>query len=64
MTACLQVRNYTVIEPGGEGHRVFLKVDHQMFCIADCDTLDQAEWFRDQLLIALERMVNQVKGGG
>jgi len=43
----------------GEEHKVYLTIDHQGFCVTPygCEDADQAEWFRGQLLIALERLV-------
>ena len=42
-----------------DAHHVFLQVDHQRFCVSPhgCDTKEDAEWTRDMLCIALERMI-------
>jgi len=50
---------YVETREHGDEHRVWLVVDHQSFCVTPygCDDTDQAVWFREQLLTALERLV-------
>jgi len=50
---------YVETREAGEERRVYLTVDHQSFCVTPygCEDADQAEWFRGQLLVALERLV-------
>lgn len=48
-----------VINGAPDAHNVYLKIDHQSFCVTKqaCDDREEAEWFRNQLCIALARMV-------
>ncbi|HEX8836763.1 MAG TPA: hypothetical protein VF748_07500 [Candidatus Acidoferrum sp.] len=57
----LLLQNYVVIE---RGHCV-LKIDHQSFQIGlpyDDEDGFGPEWWREQLIVALERMVRQLNG--
>jgi hypothetical protein len=48
-----------VVEGTPDAHNVFLKVTNQTFCVSAyaCDTKEDAEWMRDQLCVALEKIV-------
>ena len=49
-----------IVEGLPDARTVWLKVDHQSFCINDySEDTDHAEWTRDMLCIALARMVAQ-----
>lgn len=48
-----------VVEGSPDAHNVFLKVTNQSFFVGTyaCDTRGEAEWFRDQLCVALAKIV-------
>ena len=50
---------YTAVRPNGRKYSCFLKVDTQSFKIAEDQSKVMAEWFRDMLTIALERVISQ-----
>ena len=52
-------RQYTAQEHG----RVVLRVDHQTFEINSIDSELKPAWWRDQLAIAMARMVEREIGG-
>lgn len=59
-----RIKQYTdiqpvVIEDWPDAHHVFLKVTNQRFCISPhgCETKDEAEWMRDMLCVALEKII-------
>lgn len=61
-----KLKQYTDIKPvvmdgAPDAHNVFLQVTNQRFCITPyaCETNEEAEWIRDQLLVALERIVRE-----
>lgn len=43
-----------------DAHHVFLQITNQRFAIGvyACETKGDAEWMRDQLAVALEKLVN------
>lgn len=48
-----------VVEGAPDAHAVFLKVTNQSFCIGTfaSDTKEEAEWLRDQLCVALAKII-------
>ena len=48
-----------VVEGSPDAHNVFLQVTNQRFCVTPyaCDTREEAEWVRDQLCVALNKIV-------
>lgn len=59
-----RIKKYTDIKPVvmegfPDAHNVFLQVTNQRFCVTPygCDTKEDAEWMRDMLCVALERIV-------
>lgn len=50
---------YTEIKEFRRGFEVFLKVDHQRFCVTPTayETRIEAEWMRCQLALALHKLV-------
>ncbi len=66
--ATAAMRKYTLILPVvmedfPDAHNVFLQVTNQRFCITPhgCESKEQAEWFRDQLCVALAKIVEDSK---
>lgn len=55
-----------VMEGSPDAHNVFLKVTNQRFCVTQygCDTKEEAEWTRDMLCVALEKIVTDELSGG
>ena len=58
------MEHYTEIVPGsvdaGHGYLVRLVVDHQSFTVTpEGETREEAEWMRDMLCIALDRVAEQ-----
>jgi len=57
------MERYVEIVPGYENPEAFvvmLKVDHQSFRLeGESETRDDAEWMRDMLCIALDRLAQQ-----
>lgn len=55
-----------VMEGFPDAHNVFLQVTNQRFCVTPygCDTKEDAEWMRDMLAVALERIVIEATAGG
>ena len=49
-----------------DAHHVFLQVTNQRFCVTPyaCETKEDAEWTKDMLLTALEKVVREVGGDG
>jgi hypothetical protein len=53
-------KQYTHLEKHGRLYLPYLVVDHQAFQIIDKPTTKKsAEWFRDQLVTALDRLIQQ-----
>lgn len=48
-----------VIEDWPDAHHVFLQVTNQRFCVTPhaCETKDEAEFKRDMLCVAIEKIV-------
>jgi hypothetical protein len=48
-----------VVQGDPDAHTVWLKVTNQEFCITvyAAETKEEAEWMRDQLCVALEKLV-------
>ncbi len=68
MTDSTAMRKYTLIQPVvdedfPDAHNVFLQVTNQRFCVTQhgCETKEEAEWCRDQLCIALAKIVGDSK---
>jgi len=68
MTDATAMQKYTLIQPVvmddfTDAHHVFLQVTNQRFRISPhgCDTKEDAEWLRDQLCIALAKIVEESK---
>ena len=58
MTRAQIFYQYTNIEKRDGKWRVWLRVDHQSFRLEySADTRAEANWYRDQLAIALQRMI-------
>src|SRR5882672_8709203 len=62
------MQKYTLILPVADedfpdAHNVFLQVTNQRFCVTPhgCESKEQAEWFRDQLCVALAKIVEDSK---
>jgi len=58
------MERYVVIQPvvmegSPEARNVFLQVGNQRFCVSQngCENLEEAEWLRDMICIALEKVV-------
>lgn len=53
-----------VVQGVPDAHNIFLQVTNQRFCITPyaCKTKEAAEWTRDMLCIALEKIVRDVIG--
>jgi hypothetical protein len=49
-----------VMEDLPDAHNVFLQVTNQRFCVTPyaCDSREGAEWFADQLYVALVKIVS------
>lgn len=63
-TLSVTLKKYTDIQPVvmegfPDAHHVFLQVTNQRFCVTPhgCDTKEDAEWMRDQLCVALEKIL-------
>ncbi len=54
-----EMEKYVEVKPAysGDGYTVHLQVKNQRFHIAGCDNLDEAEYMRDMLCIALAGIV-------
>lgn len=53
-------QRYTSLSKSGRKYMPYLQIDHQSFPICvEYTTKKRAEWFRDQLAIALRRMISQ-----
>jgi hypothetical protein len=54
-----------VMEGSPDAHNVFLKVTNQSFCVTPygCETKEDAEWSRDMLCVALEKIVADAGAG-
>jgi hypothetical protein len=50
-------RRYTRVARYGKVYAAYLQIDHQGFCVVDDTTKKRANWFRDNLAVALERML-------
>ncbi len=52
-----------VIQGQPDAHHVFLKVTNQSFCVSHygCETKDEAEWMRDQLCVALAKIIEDAE---
>ena len=52
---------YTEIKQYGNEYSVYLKVDHQRFCVTPIpyETRVDAEWMRCQLALALHKLVEK-----
>jgi hypothetical protein len=68
MTDATAMQKYTLIRPVviedlPDAHHVFLQVTNQRFCVSlhGCDTKEEAEWLRDQLCVALAKIVEDSK---
>lgn len=68
MTDAAAMQKYTLIQPVvmedcPDAHHVFLQVTNQRFCVSHhgCDTKEEAEWLRDQLCVALAKIVQDSK---
>lgn len=50
-----------VVEGYPDAHTVWLKVTNQSFCVTPYynETKEEAEWMRDQLCVALAKIVNE-----
>ena len=66
--ATIAMRKYTLIRPlvdedFPDAHNVFLQVASQRFNVTPhgCETKEQAEWCRDQLCVALAKIVEDSK---
>ncbi len=48
-----------VVEGEPDARNVFLQIGNQRFCIGPfaCETLEEAEWMRDMLCVALDKLV-------
>lgn len=64
-----RMRQYTdiapvVVEDSPDAHNVFLQVTNQRFCVTPyaCETKEEAEWVRDQLCVALEKIAQDSSG--
>lgn len=55
---CIEIKP-TVVDDEPDAHNVFLQITNQRFCVTRyaCETKDDAEWFKDQLCVALEKLV-------
>jgi hypothetical protein len=68
MTLRQRLERYTgirpvIVEGEPDAHRVFLQVTNQRFCIMPhCDTREEAEWTRNMLCCALEKIVRDFTG--
>lgn len=53
-----------IMEDCPDAHNVFIVVEGQRFCITQygCDTLEEAEWIRGELCMALAKMVELCGG--
>ena len=40
-----------------DGYTVYLQIDHQGFAAVEDTTKKRADWYRDQIAIALERLI-------
>jgi len=67
MTMREMIEKYTDIQPVvmddfPDAHHVFLQVTNQRFCVTPhgCDTKEDAEWTRDMLCVALEKIVREM----
>lgn len=49
-----------VMEGFPDAHHVFLQITNQRFCVSPhgCETFEEAEWLRDMLCVALEKLVS------
>jgi hypothetical protein len=68
MTDATAMQKYTLILPVvmedfPDAHHVFLQVTNQPFCVSahGCNTKEDAEWLRDQLCVALAKVVEDSK---
>ena len=59
MTITQIKRRYTKIKKCGGDWYCCLRVDQQSFLLAYGDTKGGADWFRDQLAIALKKIIEQ-----
>lgn len=50
-------RKHTRTVKNDDGHGTYMQIDHQRFCVVRNTTRFRARWFRDQLAIALDRLV-------
>lgn len=53
-----------VVDGSPDAHNVILHVTNQEFCVTPyaCDTKEDAEWTRDQLCVALEKLIQDEIG--
>lgn len=53
-----------VVEGEPDAHNVFLQVTNQRFCVTPyaCESKEDAEWTKDMLCTALEKIVRDVNG--
>lgn len=58
---CSAIRErYTSLSKAGRKYMAYLEIDHQSFPVCvEYTTKKRAEWFRDMLAIALQRMISQ-----
>jgi hypothetical protein len=63
MTLKDRLAAFVEIKPTGEDndHIVLLHVENQYFQFYTGDTKEDAEWYKEMVVIALERMVNKVR---
>jgi hypothetical protein len=56
-------QRYTSVEHYGKSYATYFVIDHQSFRVVDNTTKVRANWFRDNLAVALERFLttNQPK---
>jgi hypothetical protein len=66
-----RIKRYTDVQPVvmegfPDAHNVFLQVTNQRFCVTPhgCESKEGAEWMRDMLCIALEKIVMDEMTGG
>lgn len=54
-------RRYTYIDKGGSSWFTHLRIGPQTFCVAAELTKQNAQWFQDKLVTALEQLVKEEK---